>query len=381
MVKKDKGKARAVDVDTPSERSPLLGDNGSPSRSQSRPVHPHIAAIQSERARESRTRSILYIALIISLSLLAAFGLFLALLLNSFRPSTTELDSLQDTAFQYAGPDGISVVNVTEDGILVNVSLRAGIDWDRALGIQQWVNEEEKQQAVWKGDRGTGADWWENLRHWTAGKMMAQLSEPVVRVMIPDQVLILPDHFDTFPLLRVSLPSEFQVPLVGNVKPSNQDWLPPLSILALAKPIASTGDLLAFAQKAWEHGELNVVIGVPKAQATIPLQGFLSRWAKIEKLDVTKQITMPGKSLLFNTSTISMIVSFFSRIPILSSSKKETERLILPQSHIYLVYHYPVNRSISRRLSTSNHIHLVQGVMNSISTLVRLYPTSLQTSM
>ena len=299
MVKKDKGKGRAVDVDTPTESSPLLGEeNGSPSRtrSQSRPVHPHIAAIQSERARESRTRSILYIALIISLSLLAAFGLFLALLLNSFRPSVTELDSLQDTAFQYAGPDGISIVNITDDGILVNVSLRAGIDWDKALGVQQWGNEEEKQAAVWKGDRGTGAEWWENLRQWTAGKMMGQLSEPAVQINIPDQVLVLPDHFDTFPLLKVSIPSEFKVPLVQNVKSGNQDWLPPLSILALAKPIASTGDLLAYAQKAWEHGELRVVVGVPKAQATIPLQGWLSKFAKIEKLDITKVITMPGKS-------------------------------------------------------------------------------------
>jgi hypothetical protein len=211
MVKKDKGKARAVDVDPePTERSPLLG-HGSPSHSHysPRPVHPHIAAIQNERARESRTRPILYIALIVSLSLLAAFGLFLALLLNSFRPSVTELDTLQDTAFQYKGPDGISIVKITDDGILVNVSLRAGIDWDRALGIQRWTDEEEKQEAVWKGDRGTGADWWESLRQWTAWRMMSQLSEPTVQVTIPDQVLVLPDHFDSFPLLEVSVPSGF----------------------------------------------------------------------------------------------------------------------------------------------------------------------------
>lgn len=299
MVKKDKGKARAVDVDPePTERSPLLGDGGSPShtRSTSRPVHPHIAAIQNERSRESRTRSILYIALIISLSLLAAFGLFLALLLNSFRPSVTELDTLQDTAFQYQGPDGISIVNITDDGILVNVSLRAGIDWDRALGIQQWADEEEKQEAVWKGDRGTGADWWESLRQWTARKMMRQLSEPTVQVSIPDQVLVLPDHFNSFPLLQVTIPSEFAIPLIANARSDTRDWLPPLSILALAKPIASTGDLLAFAQRAWEQGELRVVVGVPKAQATIPLSGWLARFAKIEKLDITKQINMPGMS-------------------------------------------------------------------------------------
>jgi hypothetical protein len=325
MVKKDKGKARAVDVDPePTERSPLLG-HGSPSHSHSSPrhVHPHIAAIQNERARESRTRSILYIALIISLSLLAAFGLFLALLLNSFRPSVTELDTLQDTAFQYKGPDGISIVNITDDGILVNVSLRAGIDWDRALGIQRWVDEEERQEAVWKGDRGTGADWWESLRQWTAGRMMSQLSEPTVQVSIPDQVLVLPDHFDSFPLLKVSVPSEFRIPLVANVKSDSRDWLPPLSILALAKPIASTGDLLAFAQRAWEQGELKVIIGVPKAQATIPLTGWLARFSKIEKLDITNQIIMPGKSPLFPLTRRNLI-AYFSRSSILSSSERLT---------------------------------------------------------
>jgi hypothetical protein len=303
MVKKDKGKARAIEPDpytSSTERTPLLEHerDGSPSHSHSRPVHPHIAAIQVERARESRTRSILYIALIITLSLIAAFGLFLALLLNSFRPSPTELDSLQDTAFQYAGPDGISILNITDDGILVNVSLRAGIDWDRALGVQGWANEEEKQGAIWKGDRGTGADWWERLRQWTAGKMMDQLSEPAVQVMIPEQVLVLPDHFDSFPLLSVSIPSELRVPLITNVRSSqdDQDWLRPLSVLALAKPIASTGDLLAFAQKAWEQGELKVVVGVSKAEATIPLTGWLSKYAKIEKKDIIKQISMPGKS-------------------------------------------------------------------------------------
>jgi hypothetical protein len=209
------------------------------------------------------------------------------------------LDSLQDTAFRYAGPDGISVVNVTEAGILVNVSLRAGIDWDRALGIQAWADEEEKQGAVWKGERGTGAEWWENLRRWTADKMMGQLSDSSIKVDLPEQVIILPDHFDSFPLLKVSIPSEFNVPLVKNVpaNPNDLGWLPPLHMMALAKPVASTGDLLAFAQRAWEQGEIKVVISVPEARATIPLSGWLAKFAQIKKEDVVKAINMPGKFL------------------------------------------------------------------------------------
>lgn len=302
MAKKDKGKGRAIEPE-PSETSPLLG-SGSSSRSHSQShvsriqPHSHRIAIEQIRTRESRTRSILYIALIVTLSLFLVCGLFLVLLLNSFRPTPAELDSLQDTAFRYSGPDGISVVNVTEAGILVNVSLKAGIDWDRALGIQQWADEEEKQGAVWKGERGTGAEWWEHLRRWVAGRMMGQLSEQSVLVDIPDQVIILPDHFESFPLLSVSIPSEFKVQLVANapIDPSDLRWLPPLHILALAKPIASTGDLLAFAQRAWEQGELKVVIGVPKVRASVPMTGWLAKFARVEKGDITKTIHMPGKS-------------------------------------------------------------------------------------
>jgi hypothetical protein len=322
MVKKDKGKGRASEPE-PTETSPLLG-SGSPSRSHSdshvrRPhPHPHLVAIDQVRIRESRTRSILYIALIVALSLFLGCGLFLVLLLNSFRPTPAELDSLQDTAFRYSGPDGISVVNITEAGILVNVSLKAGIDWDKALGIQQWANEEEKQGAVWKGERGTGAEWWENLRRWTASKMMGQLSERSIKVEIPDQVIILPDHFNSFPLLSVSIPSAFRVPLVMDAPINKNDskWLPPLHILALAKPVASTGDLLAFAQRAWEQGEVKVVIGVPKARATIPITGWLAKFARIEKEDITKSIQMPGESynLIFlsnpHPAVQSLILSF-----------------------------------------------------------------------
>lgn len=298
MVKKDKGKARAAETSSsgPTESSPLLG---TANRSSPPLGNNNKDDRLSRRVRGVNTTrtSILYIALIIALSLLAAAVLFLALLLNSFRPSNAELDALQDKAFQYAGPDGVSVVNVTDDGVLVNVSLRAGIDWARSAGVQRWADEREKEAAIERGWRGTGAEWWEDLRRWTAGKMMAHLDRKTVRVDIPEQVLIFPDHFTSFPLFSVAIPNDIEIPLVADVSAGTKDhWLKPVHVLALAKPIASTGDLMAFAQKAWELGEVRVVIGVTKVQVNLPLSGWLARFASVEKGDITRQLHMPGKS-------------------------------------------------------------------------------------
>lgn len=302
MVKKDKGKARAPDSSPslPTESSPLLG---SPSRPSPPFINDDSTPTRRRLAGGSTRTSVLYIALIVALSLLAAVLLFLALLVNSFRPSAAEVDALQDTAFRYAGPDGISIVNVTDDGVLVNVSVRAGIDWDQAVGVHQWADESEKESAVERGWRGTGAVWWEDLRRWAAVKAMARLDSQSVRITIPEQVLILPDHFTSFPLLSVSIPNDVEVPLVPDVSSGRkEDWLHPVQILAIAKPIASTGDLMAFAQKAWETGEVNVIVGVTKVQVALPLSGWLSRFARMEKEDITRQLHMPGECITFRSS-------------------------------------------------------------------------------
>lgn len=305
MVKKDKGKARAIEPDLPTESSPLLGSTSqsrSPlhTRSQSphSPVNHRHAYARTQVQAGPRTRtSILYAALIIALSLLAGCILFLALLINSFRPSNAESDTLQETAFQYAGPDGISIINVTDDGVLVNVSIRAGINWDQALGIQGWANEAEKEVAINRGLRGTGAEWWESLRRWTAGKMMSRLDKRSVEVEIPEQVLILPEHFTTIPLFSVTVPDRVSVPIVpGANTRGGEDWLRPMHITALAKPIASTGDLMIFAQKAWEQGEAKVVVGVTKVKVTLPLTGWLAKFGHMEKEDITRRVQMPGMS-------------------------------------------------------------------------------------
>lgn len=309
MVKKDKGKGRAIEPDLPTESSPLLGSpshSRSPlvdTRSPSQVNQRHGATLPQGRTRtttRTRTRnSILYAALIVALSLLAGCILFLALLINSFLPSHAEMESLQETAFQYAGPDAISIVNVTDDGVLVNVSFRAWIDWDQTLGIRSWGDESEKEDAGARGDRGANVEWWENLRRWTAGRVLGLLVKRSVEVEIPEQVLILPDHFTTIPLFSVTLPHRLQVPIVPGAD-TNKEWLQPLHILALAKPIASTGDLMAFAQESWELRVARVIISAAKVQVDLPLGGWLARFGKIEMKDITRHIEMPGMSHVFS---------------------------------------------------------------------------------
>lgn len=331
MVRKDKGKARATEL--PTETSPLLGSPSRASTIHSAAGNTDLHLDEHRSDRRSASTSILYIALIIALSLLAGSILFLALLVNSFRPTPAELDSLQDTAFQYSGPDGISIVNVTDDGVLVNISLHTGIDWYRAAGIHEWVDETEREEAESRGDRGTGAKWWESLRRWAADKAMRHLDTHTVKVVVPEHVLVLPDHFTSFPLFDVFINQPIEIPLVAGVQANTsqrgkKNWLQPTHVLALAKPIASTGDLLAFAQRSWEQGEVKVVIGITKVQVALPLSGWLARFARMEKEDITRRIQMPGKSfslldhpVLFSSGVIAqfLMCRCTSRSAILSS--------------------------------------------------------------
>jgi hypothetical protein len=150
---------------------------------------------------------------------------------------------------------------------------------------------------------------------------MDRLDKRSVQVEIPEQVLILPEHFTTIPLFSVTVPHPVMVPIVPRADTRSKDWLPPIHILALAKPIASTGDLMTFAQKAWELGEARVVIGVTKVQVTLPLSGWLARFGKMEKEDITRQLQMPGTSYIrFNTNThmTHILIPVTSRSTILS---------------------------------------------------------------
>jgi hypothetical protein len=261
---KGKGKARAE----PTEESPLLASTSQLEAPVERP----------------RSRPVLSIIAIGLLSLLLSAILFLALLAYSFKPSESELDALPRTAFRYEPPHSVSVLNVTEHGVMVNVSMRCGVDMDRALGVQGYADAEARDRAAVSGERGAGAAWWEELRRWTV-----RVGAPKTALVdVPKQVII---AHKSMSLLSLHLPSTLSIPLVAGAS-DKRDWLRPIHFTALAKPLASTGQLFDFAQKAWADGSISVNVHIDEVEAHIP--GWPS-WAQVVKKGMALQVDMPGE--------------------------------------------------------------------------------------
>lgn len=278
---KGKGKARAE----PTERDPLL-----PSSSRTTPID-----TQSPQST-SRWGSAAYTILVVLFSLILSALLFLALLAYSFKPSESELQILPKTAFAYAGPDNVQVLNVTNEGILVNVTFRCGIDADNALGVAR-LDTDEKAAAIQRGSRGTGAEWWERLRRWTAYRALDQLSTKSVQVNISQPIYVFPKHFDTPPLLSLHVLEPLLVPLITGVEASTT-WLESMSFTALARPIASTGQLWEYVQQAWVEGEAKVVVGISQVEARLPENSWWAKYAQAVQEDLVLSLGIPGKSRL-----------------------------------------------------------------------------------
>ncbi|GMK56984.1 hypothetical protein CspeluHIS016_0308240 [Cutaneotrichosporon spelunceum] len=224
---KAKGKARA---DPPSERTPLLPSTfSSTSASPSQPVCDQAAPSRPRRWR-------IYMAL---MAFLTCAG-FVALLAASFVPSEQEIQDLPES-FKYGSPT-LHILNINDNGVHVNVTVMGGLDTDAVLAVD--------------GRRGQG--WWQSVRRSAAGSLPLP---DRVRVTIP-QLLVYPCGGGP-PLLNVSLPGEILVPLVRG------DELRPLAVEALGSPIASVGEIWSWAQKAWETGDAEIVLGIPEAQARL----------------------------------------------------------------------------------------------------------------
>ncbi|WRT63513.1 uncharacterized protein IL334_000418 [Kwoniella shivajii] len=291
---RSKGKGKAVATENASESAPLLG---SPSRSyQTLPVSSEDQPIQRHRV-VSRIGSIVYTILIIWATLIIGFLLFLVLLAASYKPSPSELSSLPRTAFAYSPPDSISVLNITDDGLLLNISIRCGIDADRAFGVKEFDNPQEKAEAEERGERGLGAAWWEHLRRWTAHKALSKLQDPTVSVYIPDSIQISAPHFKSSSLMSVSIQDELQIPLIWNINPqppnTDPEWLQPLSFTALAKPVASTGELWEYVQRGWAQGEVKVTIDINRVEARPSDNAWWTKYAMVEKEQLTMEIASP----------------------------------------------------------------------------------------
>ena len=292
---KGKGKAQAQDTE-PTERDPLL-----PSSSTSRLSSTQSPAPPRSRILGPRVRSILLTSLIVLFSILLSALLFLILLAWSFKPSESELNTLPKTALGYAGPDGISVLNIMDNGVLVNVSVRLGIDADQVLAIRDphALSEDERKEAGLRGDRGSGAEWWESIRRWTARQALARLSSPSVRVTFPSEIIVRTTGSDVVSLVSLAIDQPLDVPLIQEVTPDDGNrWLRPVTFTALAHPMASSVDLWSFVHRAWMDGQVNVMVEVDKVEVKLPEKAWWAKYAQGVKEDMEMALRLDGESTL-----------------------------------------------------------------------------------
>ncbi|WVR03317.1 hypothetical protein IAU60_000308 [Kwoniella sp. DSM 27419] len=297
---RDKGKGKAKVDQQSAEVAPLLGSTSPRPEYHTNPtvVDESSADAARQTLRSVRYRSFLLTVLVVLASILLAAVLFLILLVASYRPSPSELSSLPQTAFAYSPPDGVSVLNVTDDGILLNISLRCGIDADRALGVQAFTTDQEKDQAAANGERGVGAAWWESTRRWVAHRALKSLSQPSVTVNIPRALQVLSDD-SSAPLLAARILDVLQVPLVwdipvrSSVENDPPKWLRPVSFRALAKPLALTGELWEFVQRGWMRGSISVTVNIDGVQARPTEEAWWAKYAKVDKDKLSMEIAVP----------------------------------------------------------------------------------------
>lgn len=284
MSSSSKGKARVRDASplaqpVPSERSALLPN---------RPISRESVDQRSAPAQPRPRRPVLFAAVVTVLSILFALALLVILLVHSYVPPDAEREALVSDAVVWRGPKSVQLVNVTEDGIWLEVEGWVGIDADFILGVKGTENRQ-------------GAAWWETLRRKVAHKALAY--SPNMSVQLDSDIVVFPKHFATPPLISVHVPDAIQIPLSTNIQEGPHtteiggkhvpQWLTPVKTLARVRLIASTGELLDFAKHAWAKGDVEVMVGVRQVQVQ-PSSGWLQRYLKIVKEDLNLDIYMQG---------------------------------------------------------------------------------------
>jgi len=283
---KNKGKARDVG---PTERSPLLGGSRSADAGSVRSRRSHSDSITEHPADTVATtnanqRSRRFAILLTVFSLLLGVTLFVVLLLASFVPSDMEKESLHE-AFVYSDPK-VDILNVSDDGVHINLTLRGGVDVDRALAVD--------------GRRGTGL--WESIRQRFAHGVVGALPTQAVHVTLPEVLVY--SRGGGLPLLNVTLPAAIIVPLTKSGE------LVPIAVEAVGNPVAAAGELWTWGQDTWAKGTIDVVVGVAEAQATIP-GAWWSKWAVVDQRDIIIPLAVPGMCL---TPTVE-IASLRQQVP------------------------------------------------------------------
>lgn len=272
----DKGKSRASVVDQdPTERTPLLSDSLSSSRSRSLTGDEEARLLASRTSPTTPLLSKLLSVFFVSLSSCVLIFVFLALLAFSYGSGASREapDALVQRALVVRGPDKIDVLNISHsDGIWLQVDGRVGIDAGAALGVNSDVED------------GLLKDIWKSIGRWGIGR--------VDRISVnTSTVSVFSEHGH---LAEVSFPGVI-VSLTVN-PPDDPSWLTPMSVPVLIQPTKDLGTLARFVRDSWRDGIVNV-----RAVVNETVVDALGGWLHLsrEHVSSTVRITREYRPCLF----------------------------------------------------------------------------------
>ncbi|PWY99077.1 hypothetical protein BCV70DRAFT_201297 [Testicularia cyperi] len=262
---------------------------------------------------------------LIVLFLFFAIGhLFLSTLKN---PSPEAQSRILDESLLLEGPDRVQVLNISDDGILVRVDARLGLDPDHALDL-------------WMGKRGKQG-WWKNkerkLIEWAVGKVAgvqvdigevrlselgAAWSQDVDLAPLSPYALSLPDprdmlafHLDPLvlplPSLNRKLPDDQdqkdskkhapRPPILGNHStPAAKHNMNPLNLTVLLKPVVPAPYIMEYAQHVIKKGkaQLDVKIASLRVRGLAKNEmGGISEGRKAGFFDVPRRIDISQRKI------------------------------------------------------------------------------------
>jgi hypothetical protein len=284
----DKGKA----VDR-SESTPLLSGQPSSSRVDDEQLDAARLRSHGRPATVPLWRHHIVTTLLVLFTAVLSCVLLLALLTWSFVPGRSEEAELA-RGVVWQGPERVDVINVTNEGIWIEMDGFVGVDADWMLGVG-------KQTAA-QGERGGGAAWWESLRGYFGRWMVRQVGE--MRVNIPDSVEVFasPPISTNHPIITCDVTQSLPVPLTPSLRsahppifPPHTDypgvaaWLTPISVVVKVAPIARPEELLEFARQGWMRGKVGLDIRVKQVQVSA---ARASGWRKYVK-STQRDLVMP----------------------------------------------------------------------------------------
>lgn len=213
---------------------------------------------------------ILYGLLTLLLLLLVFIGVALShLYFSTLKPPSPEAQSrILDESLLLKGPDRVQLLNISDDGILVRVDTRLGLDPDHALdlwlgqrGKQGWWRNKERKLVEWGMGKVAGVQievgevrLAEFGSAWTSQQASLPVADP--RDMLAFQVdpLILPlPHLNR--RIKNNATNSLKPPILGNHStPAAQHNMNALNLTVLLKPVSPAPYIMNYVQHAMKKG-------------------------------------------------------------------------------------------------------------------------------